>query len=171
MSKENPEESKADHGYQGRLTRSELFHIWKKARTMYDMVGEDEELEAWVKNKVREAHDALDEAMRYTEYDKTFPTQEEKEEPENNYLSNQDKRYPTPVESESGDQFVTRCIQDGNMKQRYPQSSDRFVACMLIFNDQVGSGKPLSPNPGDKFADPMAPKEPEVEDPDKPILP
>ena len=171
MSDNNPEESKAEEGFMGRLTKSELFHIWKKARVMYDMVSEDDQLEPWVKNKVREAHDALDEAMRYTEYDKTFPSKEEQKEPDNNYLSNQDKRYPTPSPVETGDQFVTRCIQDGNMKQRYPQSSNRFMACMIIFNDQVDSGKSPSPNAGEKFEDPMAPSQPEISDPDKPILP
>jgi hypothetical protein len=75
------------------------------------------------------------------------------------------------MEAESGDKFVTRCITDGNMQQRYPEQSDRFVACMLIFHDQNESEKPLSPNPGDKFNDPMAPNEPEIGEPDKPILP
>ena len=171
MSDKTPEESKADNGYMGRLTKSELFHIWKKARIMYDMVQEDEELETWVKNKVRQAHDALDEAMRYTEYDKTFPAEKEDDTDSNNYLSNEDKRYPTPSATETGDQFVTRCIQDGNMKQRYPESADRFMACMIIFNDTVEGGKPLSQNPGEKFEDPMAPSEPEINDPDKPLLP
>ena len=171
--KEDPsEESKADQAFMGRVTKSELFHIWKKTRTMYDMVQEDDQLEGWVKNKVREAHDALDEAMRYTEYDKTFPSETEKEDDtENNYLSNQDKRYPTPSATETGDQFVTRCIQDANMKQRYSQPGDRFAACMIIFNDTVKSEKPLSQNPGEKFIDPMAPSQPDIEDPDKPMLP
>ena len=172
MNDQAPEESKADNTDMGRMTKSVLFHIWKKARVMYDMVQEDDELETWVKNKVREAHDALDEAMRYTEYNKTFPAEREKDDGgPNNYLSNEDKRYPTPTATETGDQFVTRCIQDANMKKRYPESSDRFMSCMIIYNDVVESEKKLSQNPGEKFNDPMQPKDENPIEPEKPILP
>ena len=170
MDEPKPEESKADHGYMSRKVKSELFHIWKKARTMYDMVGDDDAMEGWVKERIRVAYEALDEASRYTEYDRMFPP-EDAEEPkgENNFLSNEDKRYPTPVESEGGDQFITRCITDSNMKSRYPESSDRFAACMLVYNDS--KSRPLTDAPGEKFEDPMAPKEEELRDPQKPILP
>lgn len=164
------EESTADYGNVSRKTKSELFHIWKKARYMYDMVGDDEAMETWVKDKIRVAYEALDEASRYTEYDQMFPTKDAEEpKEENNFLSNEDKRYPTPVVSESGDQFIGRCITDANMKQRYPEQSDRFVACMLIHNDS--QKKPLTENPGEKFEDPMELRNDDLRDPDKPILP
>ena len=167
MSKED--QSWADYGYEGRKIKSELFNIWKKARKMYDMIEEDEEFEDWVKDNIRKAQEALDEASRYTEYDKMFPVkaQEPKEE-DNNYLTNQDKRFPTPMNGENGDQFVTRCIQDANMKQRYPLQENRFAACMVLFSDRENTP---SDNPGEKFEDPMAPTPIEIDDPDKPILP
>lgn len=171
---ESENELKADTNFMSKKVKSELWHIWKKARLMYDMVGEDSELEDWVKKSVRSAHDSLDEAMRYTEYEKIFPNKDEspEEDNKNNFLSNEDKRYPTPVDSESGDQFVTRCILDANMKKRYPVQGDRFSACMLIFNDKKQSDTPPSHNnPGEKFEDPMKPKEEGVSDPIKPILP
>ena len=166
----DPQESSADHGYRSRMVKSSLFHIWKKARTMYDMVGDDDDMEEWVREKVRIAYEALDEASRYTEYDQIFPPKEEVLEPgENNYLTNEDKRYPTPAENESGDKFVTRCISDPNMKQRYSEQSDRFSACMLIWNDS--KQKPATSNPGEKFHDPMSPGVDDDPDPDQPILP
>jgi hypothetical protein len=113
MDELKPEESTADYGNVSRKTKSELFHIWKKARYMYDMVGDDEAMETWVKDKIRVAYEALDEASRYTEYDQMFPSKDSEEpKEENNFLSNEDKRYPTPVISESGDQFIGRCITD-----------------------------------------------------------
>ena len=169
MSDSNPDEVKADYGYRSRVVKSSLFHIWKHARNMYDMVGDDDAMEDWVREKVRVAYEALDEASRYIEYDQMFPPKEEQEEGENNFLSNEDKRYPTPVDSESGNQFMTRCITDSNMNQRYPEQDDRFAACMLIWNDSLG--KPLDSNPGEKFEDPMQPKDEDLKDPNKPILP
>ena len=101
--------------------KSELFHIWKKARVMYETVKDDSKMEDWVKKNITKAYELIDEAMRYAEYEKIFPNSEEKEESEgdkNNFLSNEDKRYPTPAAQETGDEFITRCILDANMKKR-----------------------------------------------------
>jgi hypothetical protein len=152
--------------------KSELFHIWKKARVMYDMVKEDSSLEGWVKNNITNAYELIDEAIRYSEYEEMFPSKKEEnvesDKDKNNFLSNQDKRYPVPTAQESGDQFVTRCILDANMKKRYPVQGDRFAACMSIFNDKKEGG---SSNPGEKFEDPMEVKDPELPNPVKPLLP
>jgi hypothetical protein len=152
--------------------KSELYHIWKKARVMYDMIKENSNLEGWVKNNITKAYELVDEAIRYSEYEEMFPAKKEEkiesDKDKNNFLSNQDKRYPVPVSQESGDQFVTRCILDANMKKRYPVQGDRFAACMSIFNDKKEEG---SSNPGEKFEDPMEVKDPELPDPIKPLLP
>ena len=71
---------------------------------------------------------------------------------------------------EGGDQFVTRCILDANMKKRYPVQADRFGACMSSYNDNQKDSADQQ-NPGEKFEDPMEVKEPELPDPVKPILP
>ena len=142
-----------------KIIKSQLFHIWKKARVMYEMVKDDTELEDWVRKSVNEAYENIDKALQY-------------EKSKNNYLSNQDKRYPTPAAQESGDQFVTRCILDANMKKRYPIQGDRFSACMSIFNEKKNdTSEDLHNNPGEKFEDPMEVKDPELPDPVKPLLP
>lgn len=159
-----------------KLAKSQLFHVWKKARIMYEMVNDDTELEDVVRKNVAEAYEAIDRALQYLEYEKIFPNkQEEAEEDEkskNNYLSNEDKRYPVPVEQENGDQFITRCILDANMKKRYPVQGDRFAACMSIYSNKTSSPDENSHNnPGEKFEDPMATKDPELPNPPKPLLP
>mgnify|MGYP003649654138 CR=1 FL=1 len=138
----------------------------------YDMITEEKDLHDSVKKNITSAYEAIDESIRYIEYDEIFPNkkEEEQEDNENNFLTNQDKRYPVPVSSESGDQFVTRCILDANMKKRYPVQSDRFQACMQVFNSNKGQPG-LSQNPGEKFEDPMKPNSPEISDPIKPLLP
>src|SRR6056300_704191 len=100
MNNPTPNESNADSKQVSKVVKSELYHIWKKARIMYDMMKDDSELEDWVKNKIRESYDALDEAMTYTEYQKIFPNKQAESSPDegaNNFLSNQDKRYPVPT--------------------------------------------------------------------------
>jgi len=155
-----------------KIVKSQLFHIWKKARLMYDMVKDETVLEDWVRKSIFDAYENIDQALQYAEYEKIFPNQKDEKQLEdkekNNYLSNQDKRYPTPANQETGDQFMTRCILDANMKKRYPVQGDRFAACMSIFNEKKDEA---STNPGEKFEDPMEVKEPDQVDPIKPLLP
>tara|TARA_Y100000114_G_scaffold26859_1_gene22542 strand:- start:755 stop:1279 length:525 start_codon:yes stop_codon:yes gene_type:complete len=170
-----PENSSYSNLHENKKVKSELFHIWKKARLMYDTVKDDSKMEDWVKKNITKAYELIDEAIRYAEYEKIFPSeqrQEEAEEDKNNFLSNQDKRYPTPAAQETGDQFITRCILDANMKKRYPVQGDRFSACMSIYNSKKEDvSEDLHNNPGEKFEDPMENKEPELPNPVKPILP
>lgn len=162
----------SDTSNSNKIIKSELFHLWKKARLMYDMVKDDTELEGWVKNSINEAYDNINKALQYMEYNEIFPDKKDDsgidEKSKNNYLSNEDKRYPTPAAQETGDQFMTRCILDANMKKRYPVQGDRFAACMSIYNDKKEES---SNNPGEKFEDPMQVKDPELPDPVKPLLP
>lgn len=170
MKKSPKEKSSADENFNNKKVKSELFHIWKKARVMYDAIKDDRELEIWQKNNIRKAFDLLSETETYTEYQKIFPSKKEvdPDENKNNFLSNEDKRYPVPVDQENGDQFITRCILDANMKKRYPSQSDRFQACMTIFNEQK---EIPHKNPGEKFEDPLEKKDEGDVDPVKPLLP
>lgn len=168
-------ESNAEINYNNKIIKSELYHLWKKSRIMYDMIKDDRDLQDWQKKNIQQARDLLDKALMYSEYDNMFPERKDEEidEPaKNNFLSNEDKRYPTPAAQESGDQFVTRCILDANMKRRYPVQGDRFSACMQLFNQNKNNvSEDLHNNPGQKFEDPMETKDPDLKDPVKPILP
>lgn len=168
-------ESNAEVNYNNKIIKSELYHLWKKSRIMYDMIKDDSDLQDWQKKNIQQARDLLDKALMYSEYDNMFPERKEQEDNEadkNNFLSNEDKRYPTPAAQESGDQFITRCILDANMKKRYPIQGDRFSACMTLFNQHKNDvSEDLHNNPGEKFEDPMETKDPDLKDPIKPILP
>lgn len=166
-------ESNAEVNYSNKIIKSELYHLWKKSRIMYDMIKDDSDLQDWQKKNIQQARDLLDKALMYSEYDNMFPERkEDKEADKNNFLSNEDKRYPTPTSQESGDQFITRCILDGNMKKRYPVQSDRFSACMKLYNENSDRAQENpNDNPGEKFEDPMETKSPSMKDPIKPILP
>ncbi len=163
-------ESNADVNVE-KMVKSELYHVWKKARMLYDMINV-ENCPDWAKVNIRQAHDLIDEAMRYEEYSNLFPekVEEDDESSKNNFLTNEDKRYPTPSASESGDLFVTRCILDANMKKRYPVQADRFSACMLIYSDKSNAPSDHD-NPGEKFDDPMNPVQSDIDEPEKPMLP
>jgi len=95
--KENMNETRADSSY--KKVKSELFHIWKKARLLYDMITEEREIHDSVKKNITSAYEAIDESIRYIEYEDIFPSKQEQvqEDNENNFLTNQDKRYPVPV--------------------------------------------------------------------------
>ena len=125
-----------------KILKSELFHIWKKARLMYDMIKDGTELEGWVKKSIDDAYDNIDKALQYMEYSNMFPEKKDESLPDekskNNYLSNEDKRYPTPTAQENGDQFMTRCILDANMKKDILcREIDLQPACLFIITKKI----------------------------------
>jgi len=172
------ESNKAEY-QQGKLHRSALYKACQDAQTLYDLIGDDDVLEEWVAEQIRVSTETLETVLKYVEYEKAFPAipdsspiaDEEEQKNENNYLSNEDKRYPTPMEAENGDGFISRCIVDPNMKNRYPEQSDRFMACMLIWKEVGKPGSGEVDNPGEKFEDPMEAPQEEIKDPTKPVLP
>jgi hypothetical protein len=161
-----------------KVYKSYLYQIAKCAKNMFDMLESPDQLEDWMKGGIIDCYDSIEKITKYAEYEKEFPNQEPVELPSvdedeqrqnNNFLSNEDKRYPIPQEGETPDGFMGRCIQDSNMKNRYPVQGDRFMACMLIMNQKPENEEN---NPGKKFEDPMQSSSPEVEiNPVKPVLP
>ena len=162
-----------------RMYKSKLFQAAKKAQQIFEYLNPESEdiLEEWMKSSITSACDDLEQVCQSLEYEIAYPSKqqvapeieydEEERKENNNYLTNEDKRYPVPQEAESADQFMGRCIADGNMKNRYPEQSDRFMACMIIMNNGQENAKD---NPGEKFEDPMSPPETEIKIV-KPVLP
>jgi hypothetical protein len=172
------EQSDADSGDDAalRMYKSQLYQIAKCAQNMFEILDDERQLEGWMRSEILSCYDGIEKVYKYAEYDKAFPSKdapsppeviEEEQKENNNYLTNEDKRYPVPQGAETGDGFVGRCIEDPNMKNRYPEQSDRFMACMLIWNDAPSNEED---NPGKKFEDPMRSQEP-MPEPDRPILP
>ena len=172
------ESNKAEY-HEGRLHKSALYKACQDAQALYDLIDDEEMLDEWVAEQIRVSTETLETVLKYVEYEKMFPAipdpqpiiNEEEQKEENNYLSNEDKRYPTPMEAENGDGFISRCIIDPNMKNRYPEQSDRFMACMLIWKEVGKPGAKEVDNPGEQFEDPMKAPQEEITDPAKPVLP
>jgi hypothetical protein len=162
-----------------RMYKSNLFQAAKKAQKIFEYLDSNQEvLQEWMKENIISACESLDNVCQAMEYEIAYPTSvevdlppeeitEESQKENNNFLTNEDKRFPLPQEAENGDQFIGRCISDPNMKNRYPEQSDRFMACMIILNSAPENS---NNNPGEKFEDPMQVKEQDL-DPQKPILP
>ena len=171
-------ESIAEDPNTARMYKSQLYQMAKCAQGLFELIEDNEELEDWVRQDILSAYNQIEKVFKHVEYEKAHPrliedplpevTEEEQRE-NNNFLSNEDKRYPTPMEAEDGDQFMGRCIVDPNMKGRYPEQADRFMACMLIWNQNPYDANEPN-NPGEKFDDPMVPEDTPAE-PVKPILP
>lgn len=167
--------SKAEDNNESRMYQSQLFQTAKKAQQIFDYINSGIELQEWMKSHVVSAFEDLNTVCQNMEFDMAYPKQvdslpdeKQDEKQENNYLSNEDKRYPAPQSSENGDDFMSRCIADPNMKNRYAEQSDRFLACMLIWQSPPEN---IADNPGEKFSDPMQPKDEAPVEPEKPILP
>lgn len=160
-----------------RAYKSQLYHMAKCAQGLFELLEDGDDLDDWAREGIMSSFELIEKVYKYIEYEKAFPSNSHPPLPgdegdslhDNNFLTNEDKRYPTPMEAEVGDQFVGRCIQDPNMKNRYEDQADRFMACMLIWNQQPYDPSKVN-NPGEKFEDPMSSVEHEPS-PIKPILP
>ena len=157
-----------------RMYKSKIYQIAKCAEKLFQSLNSEDQLDEWMKSSIIDSYNSLEKVSDYVEYESSFPKIkdpiEDSETPEkenNNFLTNEDKRFPAPQENEGGDGFMGRCLNDPSMKTRYPEQADRFMACMLIYNKPPQND---ANNPGEKFEDPMQ-KEIEEMDPDKPILP
>lgn len=59
--------------HEGRMVKSDLLAIHKQAGELYNMVGEDEQLEGWVQEKVTLAADYINAAFNHLKYEKSKP--------------------------------------------------------------------------------------------------
>ena len=158
-----------------RMYKSQLYKMAQCAQKIFESLNSGDQIEEWMKQSILSAYDGVEKVSSYIEYNSSFPKVEDplaplEDDPKqnNNYLTNEDKRFPVPQEAEGGDDFVGRCISDPAMKGRYPQQSDRFMACLLIYNKNIENE---ANNPGVLFEDPMQKQEAAPIEPDKPILP
>ena len=157
-----------------RMYKSKIYQIAKCAEKLFKSLNSEDQIQEWMKSGIIDSYNSLEKVSDYVEYESSFPEvkdpigdSEEPEKEQNNFLTNEDKRFPTPQDNEAGDNFMSRCLADPSMKGRYPEQADRFMACMLIYNKPP---KNEANNPGEKFEDPMSKQEEEM-DPEKPILP
>lgn len=67
---EGGEEPRDPDGYEGRMAKQNLWKICEYARTLHDLIGDDENLEPWVEEKIAVAAFMMDSVGHYMEYEK-----------------------------------------------------------------------------------------------------
>ena len=60
-----PEKS-TDH--EGRATKKQLYYIFTKSQSLYDMLQDDDDLPEWVQSKISRAADKIQSAYQYLDY-------------------------------------------------------------------------------------------------------
>ena len=56
------------------MAKAQLLSIHKQSSALYNMIGDDEELEGWVQDKLSKAADYINSVYRNMEYEKTNAT-------------------------------------------------------------------------------------------------
>lgn len=59
--------------HEGRMAKADLLSIHKKTGELYNMIGEDEELEGWVQAKITKAADYINSVHNSMQYEKSKP--------------------------------------------------------------------------------------------------
>jgi len=70
---QNPEEQsyeKDPDGYEGNMSKRELFHMSQKAQQMHDILADDENLEPWVSSKITKAAAMIGSIFDHMMYEK-----------------------------------------------------------------------------------------------------
>ncbi len=58
-----------DYGsYEGKMSKSKLFHIARMSIELYDMLYDEDDLPGWVNDKITTAEDRISSAKKYIEY-------------------------------------------------------------------------------------------------------
>lgn len=57
-------------GYEGRMAKQNLWKMAEYAKELHDMIGDDENLEPWVQEKIAVASFMMDSVAHYIEYEK-----------------------------------------------------------------------------------------------------
>ena len=53
---------------EGRSTKKQLYYIFRKSQSLYDMLDDDDDLPEWVQSKVSRAADKIQTVYEYLEY-------------------------------------------------------------------------------------------------------
>jgi|TARA_R110001592_G_C12570586_1_gene692287 hypothetical protein len=56
----------SDH--EGRSTKKQLYYMFRKSQSLYDMLNDDDDLPEWVQSKVSRAADKINSVYEYLEY-------------------------------------------------------------------------------------------------------
>ena len=74
VNEENPDNPNVVDDHEGQMAKSDLMSIHKKAGEVYNMLGDNEELEGWVQAKITKAAEYINSVHNNLAYEKTKPT-------------------------------------------------------------------------------------------------
>lgn len=74
LDEEDPEDPSNQGDYEGNMARAQLMSLTKSADKLFNMIGDDEGLEAWVQDKIGRAADAINTVYHYMDYEKNKHT-------------------------------------------------------------------------------------------------
>jgi hypothetical protein len=75
MLEDDTDEEPSNEGdHEGNMARAQLMSIKKSTEQLFNMIGEDEGLEAWVQAKITKAADAINSVYHYMDYEKNKHT-------------------------------------------------------------------------------------------------
>lgn len=70
---ENPDNSAAVDDHEGRMAKADLMAIHKHSKEIYNMLGDNEELEGWVQSKITKAAEYMNAVYNNMNYEKNKP--------------------------------------------------------------------------------------------------
>ena len=69
----SPTAGEGEQDHEGRMAKSDLFALQKQAAELYNMIGENEQLEGWVQEKITLATDYIAAAFNHIKHQKSNP--------------------------------------------------------------------------------------------------
>ena len=70
LDEEDPEDPSDQDDQEGNMARAQLMSLAKSADKLFNMIGDDESLEAWVQDKIGRAADEINTVYHYMDYEK-----------------------------------------------------------------------------------------------------
>lgn len=71
---DNMEGDETEDDHEGSMAKADLLALHKQAGELYNMIGEDEQLEGWVQSKITKAADYISSVYNNMQYEKNKPT-------------------------------------------------------------------------------------------------
>jgi hypothetical protein len=71
---DNMESDQGEDDHEGSMAKADLLALHKQAGELYNMIGEDEQLEGWIQSKITKAADYISSVYNNMQYEKSKPT-------------------------------------------------------------------------------------------------
>ena len=121
MSTASGEKPEEHNDADGHMAKSNLFKIIEYAHELYEMIGDDEDLEPWVEEKIAIAGYMMDSVAHYVRYEKH--SEHESTEGEMDHLDVGDEEEHDMEGGEEGDEEY---LDLGDDEEEYPEDEEEY---------------------------------------------